>query len=160
MSVQALLDELTARGIRVEPRPNRNLHVTPKARLTPELLEAVRQYKTELLAAVAAPDRSDPPREAEAVSLSGAVLADIADAIASAPRSPFLNELAIARAARALVEVERTIRDASRSIRIEAATTARDAMNRVADAIRAEEYALAYDLLDNLSAKMRGMRAN
>jgi hypothetical protein len=50
MTEQALLDELKIRGIRLEPRPNGNLHVTPKARLTPELLEALRQNKSALIA--------------------------------------------------------------------------------------------------------------
>jgi hypothetical protein len=46
------------------------------------------------------------------------------------------------------------MRDAPQSIRFETADTARDAMNRTADEIRAGNYALAYDLLDNLAAKM------
>jgi|SRR5215469_2294819 len=50
MSMQTLLDQLKAQGIRVEPRPNGNLHLTPKARVTPDLVEAVRQHKLALLA--------------------------------------------------------------------------------------------------------------
>ena len=50
MSARALLDQLKAQGIKVETRPNGNLHLTPKARVTPDLLEAVRQQKPALLA--------------------------------------------------------------------------------------------------------------
>jgi hypothetical protein len=85
-------------------------------------------------------------------------LVDIADAIASAPRSPFLNDLAIARTAHAIIEVERTIRDAPPSIRVEVASAARNAAKLVADAIRAKRYGSAYDLLDNLTAKMHQLK--
>jgi hypothetical protein len=68
--------------------------------------------------------------------------------------------LAIARTARALIEVERRVADVPPSIRIEAVGIAREITNRIADAIRAEKYASAYDLLDSLVTKIRGMRAN
>ena len=64
--------------------------------------------------------------------------------------SRLLTDLAIARAARALVEVERKMRDAPPSIRSEADSIARDTMKRAAGAIRGKRYATAYDLLDNL----------
>jgi hypothetical protein len=102
---------------------------------------------------------AQPRREMEAVPFS-LLLVDIADAIASAPRSPFLNDLAIARTARALVEVERTIVDAPPSIRIEVASVARNAAKLVADAIRAKRYGSAYDLLDNLTARMRELQVH
>ena len=86
MTAQALLNELNARGIRLEPRSDGNLHVTPKARLTPELLEAVRQHKAELLAAVSASEHYDPSKESKAVS-APPLLADIADAIANVAES-------------------------------------------------------------------------
>jgi hypothetical protein len=50
MTAQTLIDELKSRGIRLEPLPNGNLHITPKARLTAELLDALRQHKPALLA--------------------------------------------------------------------------------------------------------------
>jgi hypothetical protein len=50
MTAQTLLDELRARGIRLEPGPDGTLHLTPKARVTPDLLEVVRRRKTALLA--------------------------------------------------------------------------------------------------------------
>jgi hypothetical protein len=50
MTAQALLNELIARGVRLEPRPNGNLHLTPRDRVTAELLEAARRHKPALLA--------------------------------------------------------------------------------------------------------------
>jgi hypothetical protein len=66
--------------------------------------------------------------------------------------------LAIARTAHAIIEVERTLRDSPSSIRVEVASAARNAAKLVADAIRAKQYGIAYDLLDNLTAKMGELR--
>lgn len=154
MTAQGVLNMLKARGIRVEPRPNGTLHVAPKCRLTPDLIEMLIGHKAEIIAALAY------KREHEDEAPSAPSLVVIADAIASAPRSPFLDDLAIARTARALVEVDRTTRDAPPSIRVEVASIARDALKQAADAIRAKRYASAYDLLDNLAAKMREMRTH
>jgi hypothetical protein len=49
VTAQGVFDELKARGVRVEPRPNGNLYLVPRDRLTPDLVEAVRQHKPELL---------------------------------------------------------------------------------------------------------------
>jgi hypothetical protein len=46
----SILDELRDQGIRPEARSNGNLYVTPKARLTPDLLDRIRRHKLELLA--------------------------------------------------------------------------------------------------------------
>jgi TubC N-terminal docking domain len=46
----SLLDELRDRGIRLEARSNGNLYVTPKGRLTPDVLDRIRRHKPELLA--------------------------------------------------------------------------------------------------------------
>jgi hypothetical protein len=153
MSAQALLDELKAMGIRLEPRPNGKLHITPADHLTPELLEAVRRHKTEILATLATSRCTEAYRHADSVPLLS-MLVDIADAIASAPRSPFLDDLAIARTAHAIVAVERARRNAPRSIRSEICAITRDRMNRAAEAMRANRYASACDLLDNLRFKI------
>jgi len=52
MNAEALLSEFRARGIRVDPRPDGRLLLTPKANLTPELIEEARRLKPELLARV------------------------------------------------------------------------------------------------------------
>jgi hypothetical protein len=49
MSAEALVVELAARGIRLEPRPNGNLYVAPKERLTTDLIERIRRHKAALL---------------------------------------------------------------------------------------------------------------
>jgi hypothetical protein len=49
MNAEALLSELRARGIRAEPRPDGRLRLTPKERLTPELIEQARRLKSEIL---------------------------------------------------------------------------------------------------------------
>lgn len=46
----SLLDELRDQGIRLEARPNGNLYVAPRARLTPDVLDRIRRHKSELLA--------------------------------------------------------------------------------------------------------------
>jgi hypothetical protein len=50
MTAETLLDELKARGIRIEPGVKGKLHLTPKTRVTPELVVAVREHKPALLA--------------------------------------------------------------------------------------------------------------
>lgn len=49
MTPAALLDNLRTRGIRIEALSNGNLFVAPKERLSPELLDEVRQHKGGLL---------------------------------------------------------------------------------------------------------------
>jgi hypothetical protein len=50
VNADILLADLRKRGIRIEQRTNGNLYVTPKSRLTPELIEQIRTYKHKLLA--------------------------------------------------------------------------------------------------------------
>jgi len=52
-SAVAILDELRKRGIRVTSRPGGRVFLAPTSRLTPELLEAARAHKTELLSLLA-----------------------------------------------------------------------------------------------------------
>src|SRR5262249_52734079 len=114
MIAQTLLNELKARGIRIEPRPERKLHLTPKANLNTDLLEAVRQHKPTLLAHLRGTngfvlkprllEKEDLELE---LSILPASLVAIADAIAAVPRSPFLNDLALAKAAASFVVAER-----------------------------------------------------
>ena len=48
MTPAALLNELHTLGINIAPRPGGMLRLDPKSRLTPELIETVRQHKAEL----------------------------------------------------------------------------------------------------------------
>jgi hypothetical protein len=54
MTAVDLLADLKSHGLRLEPRPNGNIYVAPKSRLTPELIESIRGHKVELLAALRA----------------------------------------------------------------------------------------------------------
>jgi len=49
MTALEVLAELRNAGIRVEPRPNGNLYLAPKDRLTPDLVERARTHKADLL---------------------------------------------------------------------------------------------------------------
>ncbi|MGA7869390.1 MAG: hypothetical protein WCA22_00685 [Candidatus Binatus sp.] len=64
MTAQTVLDELNALGIRIERRPNGNIYVAPKDRLTVALVEKVRTHKSALLSLLASPadERSDSDR--------------------------------------------------------------------------------------------------
>jgi hypothetical protein len=64
MKAEALVTELRAAGI--EPRPNGNLYLAPKARLTPALIERVRAAKTVLLAYLSADGWQSPPEPGHA----------------------------------------------------------------------------------------------
>lgn len=44
-----LMQELAAAGVRVEARPGGRLHLSPKAKLTPDLIERVRAAKPSIL---------------------------------------------------------------------------------------------------------------
>jgi hypothetical protein len=95
------------------------LKAAPPGVLPPELKAAIRERAAEIKALLNAGDgRHEPPRKETA--MLPLLLAVIADAIVRAPRSPFLDDLAIARAARCFVEAERTIRDAPETLRAEA----------------------------------------
>jgi len=158
MTPPTVLNELKARGIRVELRPNGNLYIAPKDRLTPELLEAVRQHKGEILAALTASSNADPPCEEESTLLPPS-LAAVADAIASAPRSPFLNDLVLSRAAACFVAADRTSQGASPYLRVEIRNLAAYAMTSAAQEIRRSNYQAAYDAFDRLRGKLRELRA-
>lgn len=158
MTPPTVLNELKARGVRVELRPNGNLYIAPRDRLTPELLEAVRQHKGEILAALTASGNADPLCEEESILLPPS-LAAVADAIASAPRSPFLNDLVLSRAASCFVAAERASQGAPPYLRAEIRTVTADAMTAAAKEIRRSNYRAAYDAFDKLGGKLREMRA-
>lgn len=157
MNGHSILAEFTRRGITLRAEGGR-LIAKPLSSVPPELLEAARQHKAELLALLTGNGRAEPPHE-ETAPLPP-LLATIVDAIADAPRSPIFDDLAVARAAQSYVEGERAIGDTSDALRAEAASIATNAMNRVADAIRQARYQTAYELLDSLTTKMRGMKAH
>ncbi len=82
----------------------------------------------------------------------------LADAIASAPRSPFLDDLAMARTvARFAVTTGRLPRELTGARLGEAQTLCADTARAAANHIRRRDYFEAYELLDELPAKLRAL---
>ena len=126
-------------------------------RITPELVECVRQHKVELLAAVAESDCET--ESAVPPPLFGHLdLVAIADAIADQPRAPFENDLALSHAARAALGAERILRDLPATARREALTLCANIARDAAAMIRGRNYRSAYDLLDDLSDRLIALR--
>jgi len=99
---------------------------------------------------------ADPPRTGEPSAYPGLVeaLDRIADAIAHSPRSPILNDLALSRAARAVVEAGRVVRSLPDGARAEAARRCERTFAETAGLIERGRYADAYAALDGLPAKL------
>jgi hypothetical protein len=87
-------------------------------------------------------------------------LVDVADAIAAVPRSPFLNDLALSRAAATFIVAERAAEAAPPALRAELHRLTVDSFKRTASEIRQAHYKIAYEVLDALVDKIRGMRAH
>jgi hypothetical protein len=87
-------------------------------------------------------------------------LIDIADAIAAVPRSPFLNDLALSRAAATFIVAERAAEAAPPALRADLHRLTVDSFKRTASEIRQAHYKTAYHVLDALADKIRGMRAH
>jgi hypothetical protein len=156
VTAQALIDDLTRRGIRLIPEPP-NLTVESKSKLTDADRALIRAHKAELLAALAEPDCE--PKPAVPPSLFGHLdLAAIADAIADQPRAPFENDLALSHAARAALGAERVICDLPATARREALRLCRKVCRDAAAAICARNYRVSYDLLDNLPERLKALR--
>lgn len=129
--------------------------MTPAKAIPPALLDKVRAHKAELLPLLRNPGpQTEPAASAEELAATFD-LETVADAIAVCPRSPFLNDLAIASAARAAIESRRVIRALTADGRREAEAIARRDWERAAAAIRASNYERAYALLDGLSVRLR-----
>ena len=81
----------------------------------------------------------------------------LADAIASAPRAPFENDLAMAKAARFAVTTSRLSHELTGARLGEAQALCADTARAAADHIRRRDYLGAYELLDELPAKLRAL---
>jgi hypothetical protein len=84
----------------------------------------------------------------------------IADAIAATPRSPFLDDLAMARTAKTIVEAQRLLRELSGEPRDAAQSLVAKASQATADAIRRRDYECAYRLLDELPDRLQILKPN
>lgn len=161
MEPRALISDLAARGITVMPDGAGALVVRPADRLTDEDRAAIRSVKADLLRLLSSPDEPRPgiaPLTAPPDDQPWLVL--VADAIAKEPRSPFLNDMALARAAQALVAAARISTELSDTARATAEHICDEVFRDAADAIFERDYQAAYELLDGLPLRLRQLRPN
>jgi hypothetical protein len=76
MDVMTLIYELKAAGLELDVAPD-GLHVTPRARITPELRERIRAHKTEILAALQQQKTADDISHLDAHPLSRCVAVEV-----------------------------------------------------------------------------------
>jgi hypothetical protein len=147
MDAHMLLADLHSRGIRLIP-DGEKLWAEPAEQLLDADRVAIRQSKAELMRILA-----------ENAPLPSLLVA-IADAIAEAPRSPILNDLALSKAATSFIATQRAAQAAPPALRTEILKIAADAMSLAAREIRRSNYQAAYHALDILAGKIREMRAH
>jgi TubC N-terminal docking domain len=147
MDAHMLLADLHSRGIRLIP-DGEKLWAEPAEQLSDADRVAIRQSKAELMRILA-----------ENAALPSLLVA-IADAIADAPRSPILNDLALSKAATSFVAAQRAAQAAPPALRAEIQQIAADGMTLAAREIRRSNYQAAYDALDILAGKVRELRAH
>ncbi len=145
MSAAEILAELRERGVRVEPLPDGRLYLEPEDLLDADLIERVRGAKPELLRILASPPPSAP--EPRPLPLD---LARVEAAINRSPRSPFLNDLAIATIARAAIEAQRALAALPPAARPEALKRCHQTADRIIEAIEHSDYASAYEIARTL----------
>jgi hypothetical protein len=88
------------------------------------------------------------------------LLVAVADAIADAPRSPILNDLALSKAATSFIAAQRASRVAPPTLLGEIQQIAVNSMTLAAREIRRSNYQAAYEALDILASKVRELRAH
>jgi hypothetical protein len=98
-----------------------------------------------------------PTQEHPAPTLwAGLEIEALADAIASAPRAPFEGDLAMARIARRAIEATRVVRELpTDEIRRAALVIGWEVSDEAATRIVKRDYQGAYELLDELPARLR-----
>jgi hypothetical protein len=156
MKLESLIASLTSRGIQLIPDGS-GLIVKPASKLTDAEREAIRQHATEIRATIS-PKEREPGRSDGEHPLASSLIT-IADAIAAAPRSPVLNDLALSKAAAAFVVSERAIQTALPALRAEIERVRCETISRAASEIRLSNYRAAYDTLDALPDKLREFSA-
>jgi hypothetical protein len=155
MTTREILDRVHERGVELLVI-NGKLKATPPGALPLELRAAVLERVAEIKAVIES-DGLHAAADAD-TSLPGSLIA-IADAIAAAPRSPFLNDLALSKAAAAFVAAQRAIQSEKPFLRGEINRLTIDPMARAADEIQRMNYRTAYDALEALADKIRKLRA-
>ena len=147
MDARVLLADLHSRGIRLIP-DGEKLWAEPAERLSDADRIAIRQSKAELMRILAENDALP------------SLLVAVADAIADAPRSPILNDLALSKAATSFIAAQRASRAAPPTLLGEIQQIAANSMTLAAREIRRSNYQAAYEALDILASKVRELRAH
>jgi hypothetical protein len=170
MNVQEILLEVKKFGAALAVFDGK-LKATPPGVLPNYLKTAIRERAPEIKAALLAapsPDATEisDARRAEQdqdnpFSTLPISLGRIADAIAAHPRSPLLNDLAIAKVTQATLRAAAALAHLPVAIRSEALEFCRDVENRIVNSIAAVNYQSAYELLavlDHLPDRIAGIR--
>lgn len=148
MDATALLENLTARGLRLIAEPPK-LIAEPSALLTDADRAAIRQHKSELMSLLAPAGKARAPDDAVS-TIVGAPPALPLDlemlfaAVRAAPRAPFENVLAYAHIGEAAVDVSRLLADLPPEARNRALAMCADTGRLAAEAIYARDYFRAY----------------
>ncbi len=139
MTAQEIVERLAPRGIRFLIEDGR-LIVEPASKLSAADRLAIREAKADLLRLLAPdPERTLPID-----------LGRIADAIARQPRSPFLNDLAIATIAKAALSAEAAMYGLPPAAHTVALLHCRELQDRIAVAIEHRDYQSAYEIAARL----------
>jgi hypothetical protein len=133
------------------------LKATPPGALPDYLKAAIRERAPEIKAALLAAPSSDATETSDArraeqdqdklLYTLPVSLARIADAIAAHPRSPFLNDLALAKVTQATLRAATALARLPVAARSEALEFCREVENRIVNSISAANYLSAYELL-------------
>jgi hypothetical protein len=136
------------------------LKATPPGVLPDHLKATIRERAPEIKAALRAAASPDPtelsdarPAEQDQDNLFSALpvsLARIADAIAVHPRSPLLNDLAIAKVTQATLRAAAVLASLPVAAQSQALAFCREIENRIVNSIAAGNYLSAYELLADL----------
>jgi ribosomal protein L17 len=130
-------------------------HEAPRLAPLARLAQRYRAELIQLLQSERPPDVSD-VSDMSSVSDEAAPtlpinLSRIVNAIAAHPRSPFLNDLAIATVARHAVEAQRTIERLPTAAKVEALARCREVEDRIVSAINSLNYQSAYNIAATLA---------
>jgi hypothetical protein len=160
MDAHALLSDFRSRGIALIANGEK-ITVQPASRLTDADRVAIRSLKPDLLRLLSSPEDLGPGfAPLTTPSEDPPWLLVVADAIAKEPRSPFLNDVVLARAAQALVAAIRISTELSDSARANANRVCDEVFRRAAAAIVTRDYQRAYELFDALPGRLRRLRPN
>ncbi len=155
-SIETLLADFESRGIELK-RDGNALIARPRQKLGDTDRAAIRGNQAALLKALARITASHDQPSAHLPLAAWIDLEAIADAIDAEPRSPVLNDLALAHAARVAVTAIQIIRTLPKATRRGASRLAVTVSRRVVRAIRKRDYERAYQALDALPDELKGL---